>query len=78
MNSAPTTVVLADDHEILRDALGQVLTRDLRNARLVEFVEYAPKVDEDDLARMTRRGAVAWKDVADATAWVDELRGGSQ
>ncbi len=55
-----------------------VLTRDLRNARLVEFVEYAPKVDEDDLARMTRRGAVAWKDVADATAWVDELRGGSQ
>ena len=55
-----------------------VLTRELRNARLVEFVEYAPKVDEDDLARMTRRGAAAWKDVADATAWVDELRGGSQ
>lgn len=53
-----------------------VLTRDLRNARLVEFVEYAPKVDEDELARMTRRGAVAWKDVPDATAWVDELRGG--
>ena len=55
-----------------------VLTRDLRNARLIEFVEYAPKVDEDDIARMTRRGAAAWKDVADATAWVDELRGGSQ
>lgn len=53
-----------------------VLTRDLRNARLIEFVEYAPKVDEDDLARMTRRGTAAWKDVADATAWVDELRGG--
>jgi hypothetical protein len=54
-----------------------VLTRELRNARLVEFVEYAPKVDEDELARMTRRGANAWKDVPDATAWVDELRGGS-
>lgn len=51
-----------------------VLTRDLRNARLVEFVEYAPKVDEDELARLTRRGANAWKDVPDATAWVDELR----
>lgn len=54
-----------------------VLTRDLRNARLIEFVEYAPKVDEDELARMTRRGANAWKNVPDATAWVDELRGGS-
>lgn len=54
-----------------------VLTRDLRNARLVEFVEHATKVDEEELARLTRRGANAWKDVPDATAWVDELRGGS-
>jgi hypothetical protein len=53
-----------------------VLTRDLRNAQLVEFVEYAPKVDEDELARLNRRGASAWKDVPDATSWVDELRGG--
>lgn len=54
-----------------------VLTRDLRNARLVEFVEYAPTVDEEALSRLTRRGAVAWRDVPDATAWVDELRGGT-
>ena len=54
-----------------------VLTRELRNARLVEFVDYAPRVDEEELARMTRRGANAWKDVADATNWVDELRGGT-
>lgn len=53
-----------------------VLTRELRNARLVEFVEYAPRVDEDDMAQLTRRGAQAWKDVPDATLWVDELRGG--
>jgi hypothetical protein len=55
-----------------------VLTRDLRNARLVEFVEYTPQVDEESLARMTRRGTNAWKDVGDATAWVNELRGGGQ
>ena len=55
-----------------------VLTRELRNARLMEFVEYAPQIDEEDLIRMTRRGATAWKDVGDATAWVDELRGGRQ
>lgn len=53
-----------------------VLTRDLRNARLVEFVEHANEVDENELARMTRRGANAWKDVPNATAWVEELRGG--
>jgi hypothetical protein len=52
-----------------------VLTRELRNARLIEFVEYSPRVDEEELARMTRRGAQAWRDVPDATAWVDELRG---
>lgn len=52
-----------------------VLTRELRNARLVEFVEHASTVDEDALARLTRRGAIAWKDVPNATAWVDELRG---
>lgn len=54
-----------------------VLTRELRNARLLEFVEYAPSVDEDELARLTRRGANAWKDVPNATTWVDELRGGT-
>ncbi|MCX7256422.1 MAG: hypothetical protein NTZ64_06700 [Polaromonas sp.] len=26
-----------------------VVTRELRNARLVEFVEYVPRVDEDEL-----------------------------
>lgn len=44
-----------------------VLTRELRNARLLEFVEYAPSVNDDDLARLTRRGAAAWKDVPNAT-----------
>ncbi len=52
-----------------------VLTRELRNARLVEFVEHASAVDEEALSRLTRRGAVAWKDVPNATTWVDELRG---
>lgn len=55
-----------------------VLTRELRNARLVEFVEHASTVDEEALSRLTRRGAVAWKDVPHATTWVDELRGDKQ
>ena len=88
-----STLTVTTDRDVLRDdtvnrlyklamlrikAEYNVLTRVLRNARLVEFVEYAPQVDEEELARMTRRGADAWKDVGDATAWVDELRGGRQ
>lgn len=53
-----------------------VLTRELRGARLIEFVEYTAQVAEDELDRLTRRGASAWKDVSDPTAWVDDLRGG--
>ena len=53
-----------------------VLTRELRAANLVEFVEYAPEVNEQELTRLTRRGVIAWKDVGNPTAWVDELREG--
>lgn len=57
-------------------ALYNVLTRELKEARLVEFVQYEPRFDEAELERLNRRGAQAWKDVGDASAWVDELRGG--
>lgn len=53
-----------------------VATRELKDARLIEFVEYAPSYDDDEMSRLARRGAQAWKGVDDATAWVDELRGG--
>lgn len=52
-----------------------VLTQELRNAELIEFVEYSPRFDEATFERMTRRGAERWKDVPDATAWVEQLRG---
>lgn len=52
-----------------------VVTRELRNARLLEFVEYSSDIDERQLDRLSRRAAEAWKGVEDPTAWVDELRG---
>jgi hypothetical protein len=55
-----------------------VHTRELRNARLLEFVSYSSKVDEEEMSRLGRRGAAAWKDVESPTAWVDELRGGAR
>ncbi len=53
-----------------------VLTHELRDAQLVEFIEYAPRFDEADMERLTRRGAQAWREVGDAAAWVDDIRGG--
>lgn len=52
-----------------------VATRDYRNARLIEFVEHDAKLDEKELERLTQRGAKAWQDVPDASAWVESLRG---
>ena len=52
-----------------------VMTREYRLARLVEFVEHDGRLDERDLERLTQRGAKAWRDVPAASAWVDSLRG---
>ena len=48
-----------------------VVTREYRAARLIEFVEHDPRWDEREFARLTERGAKAWKDVPDASVWVD-------
>lgn len=85
-----STLKVTTDREVLREdsvnrlykqamlrirAQYNVLTRELREARLMAFVEYAPRFDDADMDRLTRRGAQAWADVEDATAWVDDLRG---
>jgi hypothetical protein len=53
-----------------------VKTKELREAELIEFVEYSPKFDPLAFAKLTERGAKAWSDVPDAAAWVEDLRGG--
>ena len=52
-----------------------VVTRDYRNARLIEFVTYESKVDERALERLAQRGAKAWADVPEVGEWVEALRG---
>ncbi len=86
------TLMVTTDKQLLRDnnvnrlyktamlrvkADYNVLTRQLRNVRLLEFVEYATHVDETQLARLGQRGAAAWKDVPDPVQWVESLRGGA-
>ncbi|WP_422088651.1 hypothetical protein [Variovorax sp.] len=55
-----------------------VMTREYRGAKLLEFVEHESRLDEKDLDRLTQRGAKAWRDVPDAGAWIDELRGSKE
>lgn len=52
-----------------------VATEQHRNARLIEFVDYAPKFDESEFERLTTVGRQAWKSVSNPSAWVDALRG---
>lgn len=51
----------------------KVVTRKYRNARLLGFEEHQQTLDEAQLARLTERGAKAWRDVPGASAWVDGL-----
>jgi hypothetical protein len=52
-----------------------VITREYREARLIDFVEHDTRVDERELERLFQRGAKAWAGVPDASAWVESLRG---
>ncbi|MBO9643912.1 MAG: hypothetical protein J7603_12425 [Pseudacidovorax sp.] len=52
-----------------------VVTREYRDVRLLAFEEHHNALDEASLARLTERGAKAWKDVPSASSWVDGMRG---
>lgn len=52
-----------------------LLTGELKHARLIDFVDYRPEAEED-LTTLRTRAAIAWKDVPNASDWVDTLRGG--
>ena len=53
--------------------------RDLKETHVIacKEVQAKPVLDpfEEAFSQLTTKGAVAWKDVPNATAWVDELRG---
>lgn len=50
-------------------------TGELRDAELIEFVNYAPRYDDKQFRKMTAKGRKAWAEVEDPAQWVRELRG---
>lgn len=52
-----------------------VSTGEMREASLIEFVDYRPNFDEDEFKRFTEKGKKAWADVDDPAQWVRDLRG---
>lgn len=51
-------------------------TGELKDLKLIEFVEYNPQYDEAVLDRFAEVGRTAWAEIPDAEAWLRELRGG--
>ena len=51
-------------------------TGELQDYKLIELRAFQPEVTDGRLQELFDRGAKAWAGVADAGAWVDELRGG--
>ena len=52
-------------------------TGELKDYRLIELRAYQSDVDEARLQALFERGAKAWADVPEGSAWVDEQRGGN-
>lgn len=50
-------------------------TKEYRDETLVSFEKYNPHFDEDEFQAIVRQGRLAWKNVKNATEWVENLRG---
>ncbi len=44
--------------------------------RLLAFEAHEPAYDENEFQQMVKRGTAAWSEVANATQWLEDLRGG--
>lgn len=77
IRSKPENLVYREVHLRIR-AKYNLDTGELRDASLIEFVDYAPKFDAEAFDQLTRAGAKAWKDVDDPALWVRQLRGSSE
>lgn len=51
-------------------------TGEVRNQSLLAFVTRKPAYDEGVFQKMVEKGTAAWSDVASATEWLEDLRGG--
>jgi hypothetical protein len=50
-------------------------TGDLKNIRLISFVDYRPQYNEAEHKQLIEQGTLAWASIADANAWLEDLRG---
>lgn len=64
-------------HEVQVRVLAEqnIRTRELKNARLIEFSGKPPSYNEDELNQVIKKGTQAWADVKNITDWVAEQRG---
>lgn len=53
-----------------------LLTGAIRNPNLIAFEAHQPVFDQAEFDQMVHRGTAAWSGVANATDWLEDLRGG--
>ena len=74
-------VLSKNNNPVYRSALLRVraeedlATGKLRNAQLIEFVDYEASFDAQSFDTMVAKGRKAWADVTDASYWVERQRG---
>ncbi len=51
-------------------------TGELRDVHLISFIGKGPSYDEAELEAAIAKGTVAWADVPDSVAWLENVRGG--
>jgi len=49
-------------------------TGELRNLEFIEFVDYQPAFDSDELDALIEQASPKWADVPDTNAWLDQIR----
>lgn len=82
IESTQDKLAQGEQNRLYRPTLLQVtaeenlVTKKLRNLRLLDFEVHQPSYDEDEFNLMVERGTKAWADVPDATTWLENLRGG--
>ncbi len=65
---------LYEEHIIRIKAEENYQTGALRNLEFIEFVDYQPEYDEDELHQLIQQASPKWSDIKDANAWLKQIR----
>ena len=69
---------LYKDQLVRIKAKRNIYTRELKEEQLISFEKYNPVFDEENFQSIVKKARLAWKNVGDASKWVEDLRSGGE